>query len=278
MTFKLDHMCSVVHDMDTTINFYTNILGGQVADYQILKDEKCVYIQVIDQLIKFVEPKTHDSSINYGLKNLAFTTDNIDEAYKFLINLGYEFHVNPQLSPSGNGKNAFFKDPNGVIVELLERDRTIHRQPIHSDVVCCFDHYAVTSHDLKLAHKLYHNHLELENLAHFVIGDNIREIMYLNHGTATLEIVQSDVYKKNDNPHSHLAFRVEDIEKTCKILTENGVKMPEEGPKIAGIQTGLTISFPDPEGVRIELLARCDLRDLEKNGITIETLPTMRPF
>lgn len=278
MTFKLDHMCSIVHDMDTNINFYTNILGGQVTSYKLLKDEKIVFVQVCEHFIQLVEPKIQNSSTQYGLNYLAFETDDLENAYNYLLDLGYIFENKPQLSAGGNGKFAFLKDPNGVNVKLIQRDIDIHRQAKRNDFLCSFDHYAVKSHDLNSAHKFYHEHLKMGNLAHFVIGDNIREIMYLDSGTATLEIVQSGEYKLTDNPHSHIAFRVNDIAKMCRKLNEFDILISENNIKPAGMKTGLTISFPDPEGTRIEIVDRCDLRNLSENGYTLENLSTMRPF
>lgn len=276
MTFKLDNMCSIVRNINTTMDFYTNIVGGQVVENKILNDVKYAYVQILDHFMLFVEPLNHTELTQYGLKNLAFATDDLDKAYKYLLNEGYEFHILPQENPLGNGRNAFFKDPNGVIIEIIQREKEIHRKPINSPIVCSFDHYAVKSYDLNLAHKLYHKHLSLENLAHFIVGDNIREIMYLGSDTATLEIVQSDAYDKDDNPHSHICFRVEDIHKTCEKLKELNIKTsPISTP---GINFGLTSSFYDPEGIRIELVSRCDLRNLEENGYTLKTVPAMRPF
>ncbi|MFI3114804.1 MAG: VOC family protein [Clostridia bacterium] len=275
MTFKLDHMCSVVRDMDTTIKFYTNVLGGQVVQYEIFDDEKCAFVQICEHLLKLVQPSKDVSA--YGLSYLSFATDNLDEAHKYLVDLGYEFHVLPQKSPYKNGRNAFFKDPNGVIVELLEREREIHRDALFSPLVCNFDHYAIRCVDFKLAHKIYHEHIGFGNLAHFVIGENKREIMYLESGSSALEVVQGNG-GASENPHAHLCFRVENIEETCTLLRERGIDLPSDIIKPAGIKTGLTVSFPDPEGTRIELVNRPDLRDFEKNGITMETLSTLRPF
>lgn len=280
MTFRLNHMCSNVRDMDANIAFYTNVLGGQVTSYQIIEPIKAkyVYVQVAEQLIELIEPGVHDENTTYGLTHIAYETENLDEAYKYICDLGYKFHVPPKNAASGNGRIAFFKDTNGITVELLQRDRTMYRTPIKSPIVCELDHYAVQCQDLKAAHKLYHEQLGMENLAHFVVGDNIREIMYLGSGTDTLEIVESSAYKADENPHSHIAFRVENIAEACVKLRERGIEIPEDDIKVPGIQTGMTVSIKDPEGIRIEFVDRPSLRKLAENGITVETLSTMRPF
>lgn len=280
MTFQFNHICSNVRNMDASIAFYTNVLGGQVTSYQIIESNKAkyVYIQILDQLIELIEPGVHDENTQYGPKHIAFETDDIDEAYKYLTDLGYVFHIAPKPAASGNGRLAFFKDANGVVVEILQRDRTMYREPVDTPVLCSFDHYAVRSFDLAAAHKLYHEHLGMGNLAHFVIGDNIREIMYLNHGASVLEIVQSDAYKPTENPHSHIAFRSKDLKKTCAALRERGYDVSDDVISEPGMKTGLTFSIKDPDGTRVEFVDRPDLTELEAHGITCKTLSTLRPF
>ncbi|MFI3227347.1 MAG: VOC family protein [Clostridia bacterium] len=280
MTFKLNHMCSYVRNMDENIAFYTNLLGGQVTSYQIIEpsNAKYVYVQILDQLIELIEPGVHDENTVYGLKHLAFETDDLDAAYEYLCGLGYKFHIPPKAAASGNGRLAFFKDPNDVIVEVLQRDRTMYREPIESDFVCSVDHYAVRSGDLAGAYKLYVEQLGMKPLAHFVISDGIREIYYLGHGTGGLEIVQSTSYKPTDNPHSHLCFGVNSLEEAADKLRARGYDLPEDVIQNAGLKVGRTFSFKDPEGTRIELVQRPDLRELEANGFTPETVSTMRPL
>lgn len=280
MYFKLDHMCSHVRNIHASTSFYRDVLGGQVTS-QIEVEKynfKCVYIQIADGLFELIEPANKDETTIYGLDHVAFTTDDLDGAYKYFSDLGYVFHVPPKPAISGNGRLAFFKDPNGANVEILQRDYDLHREPIQSPIIEGFDHYALTVQDLKVSHKLYHEQLGLENLAYFMIEGQGRELMYLGSGADALEIVHNTMLKGEINPHAHISLRVDCMETACEKLAKHGVKIEGNEIKIPGSKIGKTASIRDLDGVRIELLDRPDLRVLEQRGYTPKTHATMREF
>lgn len=281
MNFSLNHMCSNVRDMDKTIDFYTRVMGGQITWQRTIEqnNSRYVYIQVADQLIEFSDPGVHDENTMYGLKHIAFETDDIDAAYTYLTDLGCTFPTPPKRAGSGNGRLTHCVDPFGISIEILQRDYTMYAKPIPSHLVCSFDHYAVDVADISKAHKFYHGKLMLDNVAHFELSDDRSlEIMYLSHGASMVELIQNNKKHTIENPHSHLAFRVNSIEEAIENLAKLGITLPDDAIKNAGIKVGRTINIYDPEGVRIELVERPDLRDFEKLGYTPETLETMRPF
>jgi len=54
------------------------------------------------------------------MSHLALVTDNVDEEYKRLIDLGWYFTNPPILSPDGNSKVALCFHPAGIVIELVE--------------------------------------------------------------------------------------------------------------------------------------------------------------
>lgn len=280
MKIEFNHVCSNVRDMDKTIEFYTKFFGAQVTfDVKVASNNsRCVYLQIGDNLIEFIEPGVHDETTLYGLKHIAFETDDLDAAFEYIKGLGYSFHLEPKVAGTGNGRLAFFKDQNGVVVELLQRPIGMRKEPVAPKVVEGFDHYSLRADNLKDVHELYTKNLQMENLVHFMLEDRDLEIVYMQAGNDVLELLHNSIPKNPVNPIAHIALRVKDIHTAVAELNALGMSLSTDNINKAGIGIGETITFTDPDDVMIELIDRPALQDLEKEGYTPETLHTLRTF
>ncbi|MFI3225813.1 MAG: VOC family protein [Clostridia bacterium] len=279
MTIKFNHVCSNVHDMDKTVAFYTDVLGAQVTSNAIMpaNNSKCVYIQIGDCLVELIEPGTHTPETPYGLKHIAFETDDLDGAFEYFKALGYDFYLEPKVAGTGNGRLAFFRDQNGVAVELLQRENGMRREPVAPKIVEGFDHYSLRADNLDV-HELYTKHLQMTNLVHFMLEDRDLEIIYMESDNDVLELLHNSIPKNPVNPIAHIALRVKNVREACKELIAAGVDISEDQIKAAGIQIGETLTFMDPDGVAIEIVDRPALQELAAHGYTPETLHTLRNF
>ena len=68
--------------------------------------------------VERIEKKTNNPLV--GLIHLAFAVDNLNQTAKELMQKGVQFDVEP-LDAKGNVRIAFFKDPDGNVIELIER-------------------------------------------------------------------------------------------------------------------------------------------------------------
>ncbi|MFI3225815.1 MAG: VOC family protein [Clostridia bacterium] len=279
MKIEFNHMCSNVHDMDKTVAFYTEIFGAQVTSNAIMpaNNSKCVYLQIGDCLLELIEPGTHTPETPYGLKHIAFETDDLDAAFEHFKALGYKFHLEPKVAGTGNGRLAFFKDKNGVDVELLQRENGMRRPSVPTKNCVSFDNYGIFADD-KSVIDLYTKELGMKNLARFVMEERGLELLYLESGKDVLALLHYSTPKNLARPYNHIAIRVENTRACCEALNAAGVKIDPATIKIPGIDIGETFSFEDPDGVKIEVIDRPDLRELAANGFTPETLKTLRNF
>jgi len=55
-----------------------------------------------------------------GVNHIALQTDDLDALYRKLSAHGIRFHTPPAVSPDGGAKVTYCRDPEGVIVELVE--------------------------------------------------------------------------------------------------------------------------------------------------------------
>lgn len=148
MIHELNHIGIKTCDVEASIGFYRNILGGTIVRDAKSTDGKSrfVYIQLaigIVELITINDPK------DQGFAHIAFLVDNLglDAAYEMLCNHGIEFTVRPKVAGSGDGRLAFFRDPCGVIFELIEREARPRATLSTNNKVLAFDHTTIGAGD-----------------------------------------------------------------------------------------------------------------------------------
>jgi len=145
----LGHASFTVMDLDRTVDFYVNILGGKLLDRTEDKGDKlCIYvfgekhpqpgaslgIAMVElggieiEFIQYLDPPTsvpyHGNPSHAGSAHLAWEVDDIDGMYNQLIGRGVNFHsgVNECIR---DGilvwKWVYFRDPDNICVELTQR-------------------------------------------------------------------------------------------------------------------------------------------------------------
>ena len=149
----LEHVGITVSDLETSIAFYTGVLGFRL----LRKTTTNAYLHLEDQLLELTQcrssvevcapdgPEECDEQLYHGvgITHLGFRVENMDEAVGRIEQLGgklitppYEFE--PQIEyavEAGHDKLrraarpigrktwrlAIFSDPDGILLELLER-------------------------------------------------------------------------------------------------------------------------------------------------------------
>ena len=143
MTVKtIRHTGIVVSDMDRSLAFYRDLLGMEVwADFRDDSD----YVQAVTDIpganlwmvkLKAAEDNTSIELLQYlshpgevppatracdvGCNHVCLHVDDIDSLYEHLLANGIRFHAPPTNSPDGGAKVTYCRDPEGVIVELVQ--------------------------------------------------------------------------------------------------------------------------------------------------------------
>jgi len=142
MIKRIHHSGIGVHDMETSLHFYRDLLGlemgqdveveGPVLDEIVgLKNAKVRIVHLkcgTDQeleLFQYTEPATSTFPKNYrqcdgGIIHVALVVDNLMELYEKLKQNGVTFNSKP--FDLGGGLVVYMRDPDGVTVELMERN------------------------------------------------------------------------------------------------------------------------------------------------------------
>ena len=140
MIKDIRHTGIVVTDLETSLYFYRDLLGFQVAkqmeeasDYidniSSLNNVKVTTVKMTSpsgQMIELLKYHSHPAEqkmreiCEIGISHIAFTVDDLEFEYERLKDKGIQFNSPPQLSPDGYAKVTFCKAPEGTLIELVE--------------------------------------------------------------------------------------------------------------------------------------------------------------
>lgn len=148
MIGRIYHVGLTVSDLDKSLNFYRDILGleyqGEIlmvgeetdklfnrkncqARIAYLNGSKNIETPPIE-LIQFIGHKINKVQADFfttSISEVCFYTDDIDLVYKHLVKNNVECFSKPQFfdfTSHGFGKSKafYFKDPDGIILEMMQ--------------------------------------------------------------------------------------------------------------------------------------------------------------
>lgn len=263
MIYELNHAGIVIRDLDASLAFYRDVLGARVAARNVIPSSQTdvVYLQIAGGMIELLHRRQPAPNEVFGITHLGFMTDNLDADYGALVEAGSASVAAPKVAGTGIGRLAFVRDPNGARIELLQRDVDFRTAPIEHPAIVSFDHFSVRADDLTAAKDFYERRLGMKLLKEMSVPQTQLSILYLHLGYDVVELLHRPTPGTGDI-FGHIALRVGDVDGTLERFAAQGVSAEPGTPKPAGTGLGRIGIIRDPDGVRIELLDRADLRDL----------------
>jgi methylmalonyl-CoA epimerase len=126
MIHTVDHVSINVSDLGRSIDFYCNRLGFRVSRTIDTPELNIVFVQLGASSMELIARKdkpaatrTAPRTDGVGLAHVALRVNNIDEVFSQLREKSVEFS-SPPHDASGGPRIAFFSDPDGVILELIQ--------------------------------------------------------------------------------------------------------------------------------------------------------------
>ena len=142
MILNIRHTGIVVRDLESSLDFYRDLLGLSVWKRE--KEEGAFIENVVNipgvclewvklkapggSLVELLQYHSHpdsqpledQASNRLGCSHIALTVDNLDLIYQQLCEHGSHCKSSPQISPDGKVKMLYCHDPDGTILELVE--------------------------------------------------------------------------------------------------------------------------------------------------------------
>jgi catechol 2,3-dioxygenase-like lactoylglutathione lyase family enzyme len=118
-----DHVGIYVKDIDRSVTFYTNIFGWKEKRRMGTEDIKIAVLDIGEGYLEIVQrPGSPGIPPTGNWSHIAFHVENFTEMLNKLVRLGV--HVDARLSIANNTNIAFFTDPDGHTVEIMEKGFT----------------------------------------------------------------------------------------------------------------------------------------------------------
>lgn len=263
MIHELNHFGIVVKDLEKSLAFYQNNLGAKIVFEGFIEASgtEVRYLQIHGGLIELLYQAEPPADERFGVTHIAFHSDALDADFDRLVDADHTPLVRPKVAGTGVGRLAFLQGPNGERIELLERDIKMRTEPIVHPIIKSFDHYSLVANDLTGALDIYRDLAGMAPLASLYVESSDLTIEYLHYDYDVLELLHRPT-PSTDPVFAHIALRVDDVDAAVAALAELGVTTESGTPKAAGTGNGRIAIVRDPDGVKIELLDRPDLREL----------------
>jgi glyoxylase I family protein len=119
MKLTYAHICINTEDLDKTEEFYTQVLGLEKV-YNFTKNKKVFGFYLRISGMQFIEvfKANNISNTPASIRHLCLETDNIDGMKERLNN--HDIDTTEKKLGSDNSYQIWFKDPNGIDIELHE--------------------------------------------------------------------------------------------------------------------------------------------------------------
>lgn len=122
MITGIDHVAIVVSDMDSSIEFYTGILGlTMIRDGRKDSAKKKTFLGTKSRtLVALTEDKNRkrgDAGVVQGVAHVAFKVDDVEKASKALKSNKVTF-IEEKVEKDGKIKAYHFLDPDGLELEI----------------------------------------------------------------------------------------------------------------------------------------------------------------
>ena len=137
------HIGLTVSNLEESLKFYVEFLGFKVLrmadesgvcidNFSNLKNIKVKTVKMVDPDNNMLELLHYDSHperpynnmvrriTEIGCSHFALTISDLDSLYKRLMDEGIKFNYPVQISPDGKVKVAFCRDPDGILIEMVE--------------------------------------------------------------------------------------------------------------------------------------------------------------
>ncbi len=134
MIKAIDHIGIMTNDLKKSIKFYTDVLGFSIAMKMHMEEAgfSVVFVENAGSKIELMEYRgknkaKHSKGVEIGLggnllpvnDHISFSVDNIEKTVTEFKEKGVIFSLEP-MELEGGIKLASFKDPDGVLIELVE--------------------------------------------------------------------------------------------------------------------------------------------------------------
>ena len=125
MAYRLHHIHLVCSDLEKSLRFFTELLGGKLVDRRNFGKAPGAVVDLAGVFIYLRATREGDTiggtSSSCGYNHLGLAVDDLDAAHAQLSAQGFVFTTPPTVIPTG--KMAFVQGPDNILIELLQDNK-----------------------------------------------------------------------------------------------------------------------------------------------------------
>jgi lactoylglutathione lyase len=127
MIVGFDHVHIICRDIEKTLKYFRDVFGGREIFRGEIRGRPLIRMNVNEVQVILVGTGPEAGQLtpgkgNGGLDHFGFKVINLEKTVEDLKIRGAKFSVNPSVSTATRAKYAFIDGPEGIQIELVERD------------------------------------------------------------------------------------------------------------------------------------------------------------
>lgn len=134
MSYTIEHVSIRCRDLESSIDFFRRMFDAKV----ILRrtpgaGRRIVFLRIGDSMLELMEmgsPSEPADPLNHlGVHHIGIKAEDFEAAYRDLKAKGATF-VGEPLEPTPGIRLAFLREPNGAVIELVQRDSKVFQKAL----------------------------------------------------------------------------------------------------------------------------------------------------
>lgn len=256
MIYEFNHFGIEVEDLEASLAFYRDTLGGRIALETRIDSVplEVVLIEIAGGLIELLHHPAGSArgDLQYGFNHVAFLSDDVEADFERLIDGGYEALMPPR-DLGGGEMNAFIRGANGTRVELLRRPKDLRGGTRPEELFDAIDHVSIESESIPDAVRFYRDFIGMSEIAESGTLETGTAPKFLGFDADVIELCAPG--PRNADTFPYFALRVAVLDEVVATLSERGVH-PVIEPAVAPSGRGRVAVYEDPTGVRFGVFDR----------------------
>lgn len=134
MSYTIEHVSIRCRDLETSIEFFRRMFDAEVMLRRTPGEgRRIVFLRIGKSMLELMEMGSASEAVDplthFGVHHIGIKVEDFESAYRDLKAKGANF-VGEPFEPTPGIRLAFLKEPNGAVIELVQRDPKVFEKAL----------------------------------------------------------------------------------------------------------------------------------------------------